>query len=392
MSPGFEARLRAYAEVLVRGAVNLQPGQPLLIAEPYESHGVARSAEVIVDAVRAAAAAAGGGEVEVIWGDPARLRQLAERTDWKGFSGLVAGNAARLRANLSRGGAFLFLLTSQPRMFEGLPPDRLAQMHQLGWAELGPIIQSLVRGGSQWTLATVPSPTWAAEVYSDLPSDQRLGAMWESVFNAAQIRGDLTEALTSWAKHLDQLQQRCAALNAARHRRARYVGPGTDLRVSLPRGHAWCSARQRTTKGIEYCVNVPTEEIFTAPDSPKTEGVLRVARPVSSGGVMIEGIELEFRRGEVVRASAKSGAEFLRRLLDTDAGASRLGEVAVVDPIPAWGRGRHFGNALLDENTAPHVALGESYPMCNNSLWPRGLNRSLIHVDLPLEAAVEFSG
>lgn len=389
MLPDFEARLRAYAEVLVRGAVNLRPGQPLLLAEPYELQGVARSSEVLVEAVRAAAAAAGGGGIEVIWGDPARLRQMAGRSDWGGFGELVAGNAARLRAHLKRGGAFLFLLTSQPRMFEGLPPDRLAHLHRLGWAELGPIIQDLVRGGSQWTLAAVPSPDWAAELYCDLPPEQRLGALWEAVLAGARINGG-DGSLTAWQRHLQNLQQRCAGLNAARHRRVRYAGPGTDLTVGLPRGHVWCTARQRTSRGIDYCVNVPTEEIFTAPDRTEAEGRVRVARPISAGGVMIEGIELEFRRGEVVRATAKSGAEFLRRLLDTDEGSARLGEVALVEPRPAWGRDRHFCNALLDENTTPHVALGESYPSCNDSLWPRAINRSLIHVDLPLDATVEF--
>lgn len=390
MLPDFETRLRAYAEVLVRGAVNLQPGQPLLLAEPYELQGVARSSEVLVEAVRAAAKSAGGGEVEVIWGDPGRLRQMAERSDWNGFSELVAGNAARLRTHLNRGGAFLFLLTSQPRMFEGLPPDRLAQLHRLGWAELGPIIQELVRGGSQWTLAAAPSPAWASEIFSDFPTDRRLAALWEAIFSGSRIDGG--GPLVVWQRHLKELQQRCATLNAARHRRIRYVGPGTDLTVGLPRGHVWCTAQQRTSRGINYCVNVPTEEIFTAPDRAEAEGRVRVARPISAGGVMIEGIELEFHRGEVVRATAKSGAEFLRRLLDSDAGAARLGEVALVDPAPAWGQGRHFGNALLDENTTPHVALGESYPACNDSIWQRAVNRSLIHVDLPLEAAVEFPG
>lgn len=405
MLPDFETRLRAYAEVLVRGAVNLQPGQPLLLAEPYELQGVARTAEVLVEAIRATAKAAGGGEIEVQWGDPARLRLMAERSDWNGFSGLVAANASQMRAHLNRGGAFLFLLTSQPRMFEGLPPDRLAQLHRLGWAELGPIIQELVRGGSQWTLAPVPSPTWAAELYCDLSADQRLDALWEAVFTGAcvgpapvagphsgqpTIGSPTDRALGDWSGHLQRLHQRCTGLNAARHRRVRYTGPGTDLTVSLPRGHVWCTARQRTSRGVEYCVNVPTEEIFTAPDRAEAEGCVRVARPISAGGVMIEGIELEFHRGEVVRATAKSGAEFLRRLLDTDAGSARLGEVALVDPLPVWGRGRHFGNALLDENTTPHVALGESYPACNNSIWQRAVNRSLIHVDLPLEAAVEF--
>lgn len=390
MLPDFETRLRAYAEVLVRGAVNLQPGQPLLLAEPYELQGVARTAEVLVEAIRAVAKAAGGGEIEVQWGDPARLRQFADRADWGGFGELVAGNTVRLRAHSKRGGAFLFLLTSQPRMFEGLPPDRLAQMHRLGWTELGPVIQDLVRGGVQWTLAPVPSPTWAAELYPDLPADRRLDALWEAVFSGARVGGDGGGSLAAWQRHLQYLQHRCAGLNAARHRRVRYSGPGTDLTVGLPRGHVWCTARQRTSRGVEYCVNVPTEEIFTAPDRAEAEGCVRVARPISAGGVMIEGIELEFHRGEVVRATAKSGAEFLRRLLDTDEGSARLGEVALVDPLPAWGRGRHFGNALLDENTTPHVALGESYPACNNSIWQRAVNRSLIHVDLPLEAAVEF--
>ncbi len=383
MLPDFEPRLRAFAEVIVRVGLNLQPGQRLLIAEPYELQGVARSAEVIVETVIKTAAA----DAEVIWGDGPRLGEFAERADWRGFAQLAGNNAQRLADGVRHGDALLFLQGSQPQLLDGLPAGRVAELHRIGWEHFGPVAQQLVEGATNWTVAPAPSPAWANAVYADLPADQRLATLWQEVFTASRVNEPAP--LAAWQIHLRLLRQRRDALNARQLKSLRYKGEGTDLTVALPPGHVWRTAQLATQSGTPFVANLPTEEVFTAPHRDSTEGMVRVSRPINYGGVAITGIELEFKRGRVIAAQARTRGDLLKQLLDTDEGARRLGEVAIVAEDTSLARtGRLFYHPLLDENAQSHIALGDGYGFCLRRPDPAVLNRSLIHVDLPFDASV----
>lgn len=391
MITGFESQLDEYAEVLVRIGVNLQPGQKLLIGDPYDQQGIARSVEVIVDAVRRAADAAGAGDVEVLWSPSAQIREMAAADQRGAFDRIVEQNTSRLAHHLRRGGAFLFLTGSQPRLMDGVPATHLAAQHEIAWRHFGPIVQQLVRGVTQWCIAPAPSPSWAALTFADQPSEQRLASLWRCVFDSARVTG-ASDAVSRWNEHLDRLIATAAKLNATRHAGVKLVGPGTELKLALPGKHHWCTAAQHTKRGVRHVINLPTEEVFTAPDCHSAEGHVSVARPVCHAGTTIDGIELEFRRGRVVASSARTNEDLLRELLATDDGAVRLGEVALLASelgasAPAWPAARAvFHHPLLDENAANHIALGEAYPFCHRGWWKRAVNRSLVHVDLPLDA------
>ena len=383
MLADFEPRLKAFAAVIVRVGLNLQPGQRLLITEPYELQGVARSAEVIVEAIRQTV----GIQVEVIWGDGARLREFALNNDWRGYVQLVGANARLMRQYLDNQDAVLFLQGSQPQLLAGLPAENVAELRRISWEHFGPIAQQLVQGVTNWTIAPAPGPSWAHTAYADLPSEHRLAALWEEVFAATRVNEP--SPLAAWQLHLMLLQQQCAGLNAQRHRTLRYKGDGTDLSVTLPPGHVWCTAQLTTKAGVPFVANLPTEEVYTAPHRNSAEGTVRVSRPINHGGAVIAGIELQFKRGRVVTATAQSGVDLLTRLLDTDEGACRLGEVAILPGPTALRRtDRLFYHSLLDENARNHVALGESYRFCQQPPDDTALNRSLVHVDLPLNAGI----
>lgn len=387
MPPDFELRLRTFAEVIVRTGLNLQPGQRLLIAEPYELQGVDRDAKTVVESLIKAAA----GDVEVIWGDAGRLRQFALNKDWRGFVQLVDGNARRMQEYINKGNALLFLQSSQPRLMDGVPAANVAELRRTGWEYFGPIAQQLVQGATNWTVAPAPIPAWAQAAYPDRSENQRLDALWQDVFTAMRVNEPAP--LAAWKVHLALLQHRRLELNARKLPTLRYKGEGTDLTVALPPEHTWCTAQLTTRTGLHFVANLPTEEIFTAPHRDSAEGIVRISRPVSYGGSVIDGIELEFKRGRVVAASARTGAELLQRILDTDEGAGRLGEVAIVREQSSLARtGRLFCHPLLDENAHSHVALGEAYGFCLRRPNPAALNRSLVHVDLPLDASVIFPG
>ncbi|MDB6114533.1 MAG: Aminopeptidase Metallo peptidase [Lacunisphaera sp.] len=386
MPADFEPRLRSLAEVIVRVGLNLQRGQRLLIAEPYELQGVARSAEVMVEAVKLAA----GGEAEVIWGDGACLRQFAEQADWRGFSQLVATNADLMQAAVKRGDALLFLQGNQPRLMDGIAAGRVTELRRIAWEHFGPIAQQLTAGATNWTVAPAPSPAWAHVVFADLPSEERLAALWHTVF--ASCRVNEPSPLAAWHTHLQALQKCRDGLNAQRLKSLRYLGPGTDLTVTLPAGHLWFTAQLQTKSGVPFVANLPTEEVFTVPHRDSATGTVRGSRPINYGGAVIDGIVLEFRGGRVIKATAKQNDALLQQLLATDEGASRLGEVAMVLHETSLARTRRlFHHPLLDENTSNHIALGEAYPFCLRAPDAAAFNRSLIHVDLPLEARVTLS-
>ncbi|WP_438482879.1 aminopeptidase [Oleiharenicola lentus] len=383
MLADFESRLRTFAEVIVRVGLNLQRGQRLLITEPYELQGVARSAEVIVNAVKSVA----GCPTEIIWGDGARLREFIVRQDWHGFAQLTTDNARKMERYVQNGDALLFLIGSQPKLFDGLSAEDVAELRRISSEQFGPIAHQLARSATNWTAVPAPNPAWAQFAYAYLPSEQRLEALWQDVF--AALRVDSIDPIVAWAAHLDSLAALRTDLNQRRHTKMRYVGEGTNLSVDLPPEHEWRTAQLRTKFGHCFVANLPTEEVFTLPHKDSAHGQIRVAHPVHYAGSVIEGIELEFKAGRVVAAHARTGAKLLDQLLATDEGALRLGEVAFV-PAQRTVPARALYHTLMDENLSSHIALGEAYSFCLRSPNDAALNRSLIHLDLPLDARVTW--
>jgi aminopeptidase len=136
--------------------------------------------------------------------------------------------------------------------------------------------------------------------------------------------------------------------------------------------------------------NIPTEEVFTTPHRARVDGVVASTKPLSYMGTLIKDIRVRFEAGRIVDAKATQGVEVLRRVLDTDEGARRLGEVALVPySSPISQSGLLFFSTLFDENAASHIALGQAYSECfvdsgkvsREELAARGANASLIHID-----------
>ena len=168
------------------------------------------------------------------------------------------------------------------------------------------------------------------------------------------------------------------------------MGPGTDLTIGLPDGHVWVGGRSTNHAGVAFAPNLPTEEVFTMPHKDRVDGTVRSTKPLSYGGMLIEDFSLTFAGGRVTDVRARRGGEVLRELVATDAGAARLGEIALVPhSSPVSQSGLLFFNTLFDENAASHVALGSAYKftmrggeaMDDEAFERAGGNRSAIHVD-----------
>jgi aminopeptidase len=210
----------------------------------------------------------------------------------------------------------------------------------------------------------------------------------DAIFAASRI--DEADPVAAWQAHNARLHARTGWLNEHRFAALHFRGPGTDLTVGLADGHQWQGGASTAKNGIECNPNIPTEEVFTTPHARRVEGHVRSTKPLSHQGTLIEDIEIRFEGGRVVEARARTGAEVLNKVLDTDEGAARLGEVALVpNSSPISRSGLLFYNTLFDENAACHIALGQCYTKCfvgGAELSPKqvaeqGGNKSLIHID-----------
>lgn len=383
----FEVRLERYADLLLRVGVNLQEGQGLVIRASLEAAPLVR---LLVDR----AYASGCPQVEVMWSDDAVTRSRFLSAPDGTFDRIAAWRAQGMTSMAEAGFASLGLTSDDPDLLQGTDPERWATYVRRWQGAVTGYTDVVMSNRTQWSLAAYAGRAWAAKVFPDVNGDEAVRRLWDAIFHAA--RSDVADPVLAWRDHQGRLRSHVERLNARRYVALHFRGPGTDLRVGLAHGHVWEGAKAVTPEGVRFAPNIPTEEVFTAPHRQQVDGNVRATLPLVNGGNLIEGIELRFEAGRVVDAKARSGFASLRRILDTDDGASRLGEVALV-PVssPVRTSGLLFYRTLFDENAASHLALGRAYPgtvaggadMTPEARAAAGLNASLTHVDFMIGSA-----
>jgi aminopeptidase len=253
---------------------------------------------------------------------------------------------------------------------------------------------------TNWNIVSYATPSWARTMFPDLPEDEGVARLWDAIFAASRV--DAPDPVAAWTAHNAALHARTAFLNSKRYAALHFTGPGTDLTVGLADGHVWLGGSEPAKNGIVCNPNIPSEEVFTAPHLGRVDGVVRSTKPLSYQGTLIQDITVRFEAGRIVESAARTGHDVLERVLGTDEGARRLGEVALVpDSSPISRTGLLFYNTLFDENAASHIALGQSYRTCleggtaatDTELAERGANSSLIHIDWMIgSGAVDVAG
>ncbi|ACA17519.1 peptidase M29 aminopeptidase II [Methylobacterium sp. 4-46] len=394
MSRAHETRLDRLAEVAVRVGLGLRPGQELVMTAPLEALGLAR--RITAEAYRA-----GASLVTTLYGDDAAtLARFAHAPDDafdRAAGWLYEGMASAYR----NGAARLAIVGDDPSLLSGQDPDKVARANRARSRAYQPALELIATFATNWTIVSAATPAWARAVFPGLPEEEAVARLWDAIFAASRVDGE--DPVAAWAAHNAALRRRTDRLNGRRYAALRFQGPGTDLTVGLADDHEWCGGASASRSGIICNANIPTEEVFTTPHRLRVEGRVAATKPLSYQGTLIEDIAVRFADGRIVEATARSGADVLARVLDTDEGARRLGEVALVpasSPISA--SGLLFFNTLYDENAASHIALGQAYSKCfreggqglsEEDLAARGANRSLIHIDWMIgSAAVDVDG
>ncbi|WP_337867985.1 aminopeptidase [Meiothermus sp.] len=381
MSASFEEKLRRFAAVAVRVGVGLQPGQKLYVNANIEALPLTRL--VVEEAYKAGSRLV----VTQLYDEQLNLTRYrhAPRDSFQEYAAFLID--ARLKA-LDEGYAWLSILADDPEILRGQDPELIRQASQTAARFSKPFSDRISGFSTNWCIIGAASPRWAQLVFPDEPPQRQIERLWEAIFKVSRV--DQDDPVAAWQAHVQNLERRVQQLNAKRYAALHFRGPDTDLRVGLAEGHLWADGAGRAQNGAKCVPNMPTEEVFTTPHRERVDGWVRSTKPLSLHGNLLEGIRVRFKQGQVVEAHADKGQEILRHLLETDDGARRLGEVALVPhSSPISTSGLLFYEALYDENAASHIALGASYDEClqgGMSFTPEqkraaGANDSLIHID-----------
>jgi len=363
--------LQRLAELAVGTGANVQPDQILAVtAEP--------SSAPLVHAVAEAAYRRGARFVDPFYFDPSVKRMRLEHAPEETLDFVPPWYGKRLLALGEHDAALITLApVTPPGSLAGIDPARAGKDGLPFLKETFTVINDRA---ISW--AVVPSPTegWARAMYPDEQPEEaldRLGRDLEHVLRLGE-----PDPPAAWEARMDALEEAAARMNERRFDALHFVGPGTDLTVGLLPTSTWMAARMRTRRGQVHVANIPSEEIATAPDPQRTDGVVRATKPLEVGGALVDGLRVRFEGGRAVEIDAEANAEALRGRTAVDEGAARLGEVALVDRESRIGAmDTIFMNTLLDENAASHLALGNAYAISAGEEDQDRINKSSIHVD-----------
>lgn len=389
----FEEKLQRYADLVVRVGLNLRAGQHLLVRAPVETAPLVR-------AVTASAYKAGARYVEVWWRDDALTLARFQHAPRDSFEEFPFWQSEALTKMARRGDAVLSIAADDPDLLKDQDPELVSTAMKVLQLNMQGLRQYTMRDAINWAVVSAPIPSWAARVFPAEPADKQVDCLWETIFQVCRMNE--ADPVAAWQAHINRLVARSDYLNAKQYTALKYSGPGTDLTLGLPAGHVWNGAQTVSDAGISFTPNLPTEEIFTLPHKDRVDGVVSSSLPLNYSGTLIEDFRLTFAGGRVVKATAAKGEAALLRLLETDEGAARLGEAALVPhSSPISQSGLLFYNTLFDENAASHLALGNGYSPCLSGgakmsaeeLAAAGYNRSLIHEDFMIgNAALNVDG
>lgn len=369
------------ANLAVRTGVALQPRQDLLITAPIEALPLVR--RIAVHAYKA-----GAGLVTPLFSDPeltlARYHHASDAAFDSAATWLYNGMGEAFDANTAR----MAIAGDDPMLLANEDPQKVGRANKANSIAYKPARERITQFNVNWNIISWPGLAWAQRMFPDLPPDVAQGTLADAIFTASRV--DQSNPSAAWLVHNAALRKRSDWLNGQNFHALHFVGPETNLTVGLADGHEWMGGASTAKNGVTCNPNIPSEEVFTTPHAMRVDGHVRSTKPLSHQGSLIEDIEVRFDAGRIIEAKASRGAEVLTKVLDSDEGARRLGEVALVPhSSPISQTGLLFYNTLFDENAACHIALGQCYSKCfsgevdlsPDQIAARGGNSSMIHID-----------
>jgi aminopeptidase len=377
----FDQKLDRLAEVAVQVGLGLRAGQELIMSAPIEALPLVRR-------ITEHAYKAGALLVTTFYSDDPSVLARYEYAADASFDYAPTWLHDAIATGFRSGAARLAIAGANPALLARQDPAKVARANVAASKAGKPAMELITRHEINWTIVACATLEWAKLVFPGEPENVAVGRLWDAIFLSSRVAVD--DPVQEWREHGARLKKRMEMLNAKRFYALHFKGPGTDLTVGLADDHLWAGGGTTAGNGVYCQPNIPTEECFTTPHKDRVNGTVRASKPLSHQGTLIENIAVRFENGRIVEATATAGEDVLNRLISTDDGARRLGEVALVPhSSPIAQSGVLFWNTLFDENAASHIALGQAYSTCiidgekmdAEQLAAVGANASLIHVD-----------
>ncbi len=376
-----EKKIDKLANLAVKRGVGLQKGQNLLITAPIESLPLVRK-------IAEHAYKEGASIVTPLFTDSditlSRFKYAPDEsfdsaTDWlfNGMGEAFDNNTARMA-----------IAGDDPMLLSQMDPDKVSRANKAMAKAYKPARERITEFKINWNIVSWPGSSWASRVFPELPLDEAIVKLADAIFDAS--RASVDDPIQAWDDHNEKLRIKTNWLNEKNFAALQYNGPNTNLRVGLADEHEWMGGASKAQNGIICNPNIPSEEVFTTPHAYKVDGTVSSTKPLSYQGTLIDNIKVTFKEGKIIEAHASKGEEVLQKVLKSDEGASRIGEVALVPhSSPISQSGIIFYNTLFDENAASHIALGQCYSKCfkgdldlsKEEITKRGGNSSMIHID-----------
>lgn len=384
----FEEQLARYANLVATYGLNIQPGQLVNISsEPYHRDFLAA---LVTEMYRR-----GAGFVHVDLVDPILHRRRFEYSNPKFLGTLPDFYRAKFGELVDKGAANLKLLGPEfPEYLDGLPPEAVNTARKAGYQAAKRFYdEGIDKSRVQWCVIAAATAGWGSRLFPQLSASEAEAALWDHIFRICRV--DRSDYLSLWANHNSVLKNRARKLSSLGIESLHFRGPGTDLKVGLSERAFFKGGADSTDRGVVFEPNIPTEECFTTPDWRTVSGRAAATRPFLVNGVLIRGLQLEFKEGELVGFACEEGAATFEAYINSDPGARRLGEVALVGvDSPIFTSQIVFEEILFDENAACHIALGSAYRGClrggenytDSEAALVGCNSSSVHTDIMISS------
>jgi len=375
-----EQKIDKLAKLAVIRGVALKKGQNLLVSAPIEALPLVRK-------ISEHAYKAGANIVTPLFSDDeiilSRFKYAQDESFDKATNWLYDGIGQAFDNNTAR----MAIAGDDPMLLAEMDPDKVSRANKATNKAYKPARERITEFKINWNIISWPGKAWAKRVFPDLSEEDAVIKLADAIFDAS--RASVEDPIAAWDEHNKSLRIKTDWLNTKNFQSLIYKGPGTDLKIGLADEHEWMGGASLAQNGIMCNPNIPSEEVFTTPHALKVEGYVCSTKPLSYQGTLIDEIKVTFKEGQIIDAHASKGEEVLQKVLKSDFGANRLGEVALVpDSSPISQSGIIFFNTLFDENAASHIALGQCYTKCfkqkdlsSDEVKSRGGNSSMIHID-----------
>ncbi|HBR81208.1 MAG TPA: aminopeptidase, partial [Enterococcus sp.] len=339
MLSNFNELLKKYARLIAETGVATEKGHTVVLQISVDQAPLARL-------ITQEAYKLGAAEVIVQWTDDQIQREFLLHAATDRIEDVPQSKIVQADEWLEKGASRIGVVSAHPDAFAGVDSHRVATYQAAAGKALMNLRKATQANKVSWTVVAAAGKQWAAKVFPDLPEEEQVDALWDQIFKTTRVYDE--DPVLAWKKHDEKLAKKAEELNQEQFSALHYTAPGTDIIIGLPKNHLWEGAGSYNARGEKFMANMPTEEVFTAPDSHRVDGYISSTKPLSYAGTIISGMKFTFKDGKVVDFSAEQGEDVLEKLLDTDEGARRLGEVALVpDPSPISQSGIIFFNTLF---------------------------------------------